>query len=76
MRDETYLQVMKQLHLTPNDELKTKYYELLGVLGATFAPSKNQLCYAVLNQLLQWGNDQQQDKLFRKWARFCFVKIK
>lgn len=76
LRDETYLQVMKQLHSTPSLELRIKYFELLGVLGATFAPSKNSLCYAVLHQLVDWGNDQKLHKDVRRWARFCFVKIK
>lgn len=76
LRDETYIQIMKQLHHTPSEEKRLRYFELMTVIAATFAPSTNALCYAVMNQLIKWGDNKNESREVRRNCRYIFIKVK
>lgn len=61
--DELYLQLLKQLRSCPSPEAEGKYYELLGLLMSSVAPSRDIERYAVVF-LQKMAPDETPARLF------------
>lgn len=77
LRDEIYLQVLKQLNNNPDKFLRLKLYKLLGVLGSTFPVSLRTLCVMLsfLLEICQGLTKLEIEPELINHARFSFNRI-
>ena len=75
LRDEIYIQIVKQLHGDTSEDIKSKYMQLLAGMGNVFSPSQLELNYAILNFLIWMATSKETPVKLKKMARFCYQKI-
>ena len=78
LRDEVYLQVLKQLNNNPDKYLRLKLYKLFGLIGSAFSVSLRGYC-SVLSFLLEAARDDlklEPEEDLRVHARFAFNRIR
>ena len=77
LRDEVYLQILKQINNNPDKFMRSKLYKLMGVIGSTFPVSVRTYC-VILSFLLEVCQgltklEPEQDLI--GYAGFCFNRV-
>jgi len=73
IKDEAYLQVLKQIKENPDEENTKRGWNFFAILAASFAPSTS-LYYSILNYLL-YEIKHNEDKLIVKRSNYIFKRL-
>ena len=73
LKDEAYLQVLKQIKDHPDPEKAKRGWNFFSILACSFAPSKG-LFYAILNYLL-YEIKHNEDTNIIKRSNYIFVRL-
>jgi hypothetical protein len=73
IKDEAYVQVLRQIKDNPDVEKTKRGWNFLAILAASFAPSPS-LYYSILNYLL-YEIKNSQDELIVKRANYIFIRL-
>lgn len=78
LRDETYLQIIKQLNNNPDKFLRLKLYKLLGLIGSTFPLSiwTFGVVMSFLFEIVQGVNKIESEEEVILHAKFAFNRIR
>jgi len=73
IKDEAYLQVLKQIKENPDEENTKRGWNFLAILSACFAPSPS-LYYSILNYLL-FEIKHNTDKVIVQRSNYIFIRL-
>ncbi len=73
LKDETYLQVLKQIKDHPEPGNMKRGWSFLSILASSFAPSP-QLFYSILNFLLFEIKNNEDPEIIRR-ANYIFIRL-
>lgn len=74
IRDEIYMQIVKQLIGNPNDDKCARVWKLLAVISSVFPPT-DSLFYPFLNYLHTVANDAKSSNDFKSYAKLAFKRL-
>jgi hypothetical protein len=73
IKDESYLQVLKQIKDNPDEEKTKRGWNFLAILSACYAPSAS-LYYALLNNLLYEIKHNEDQNIVRR-SNYIFIRL-
>jgi len=74
IRDEIYIQLIKQYRNNPNPDKVVRVWRLFGLISSAIAPSES-LYYPLLNYLMSIAVNEEIDEEIRRFARFTFKRV-
>jgi len=73
LKDEAYIQVLKQIKEHPDPEKERRGWSFLSIIASSFAPSE-ELFYSILNYLL-FEIKHNNDQIIIQRANYIFIRL-